>query len=317
MKKRSTIHAAAAIAAAALLCSACGDRNADTGNAQEPAQTQDTEVTSDTASETEDVQNSDAAQTGETDTNADNTDSTNISAEPSSDENVSADGISIEFETVEDNETAEDGTVIYTSSYNKPTVTIDGNEEAAQKINDDLQSRIDDFIAANLVDEAKQDYEMSMKEEYTFMEYSQYLDFGAKRTDTNVISFTITESEFSGGAHGMNIETGVNYDTKTGEIIAFDSLSDDPAKFHDETLAFNKELAKTDEYKERLFEDDMIQDIFETTLYGENKWYLSGEGLVFISNPYELGPYASGAIEFTVPYDELSNMGLKEQYMIP
>lgn len=314
MKKHSTIYAAAAIAAAALLCSACGDRNADTGNAQEPEQTQDTKVTSDTASETEDVQDNDTAQIGETNTNTDNT---NDSAEPSSDENVSADGISIEFETVENNETAEDGTVIYTSSYNKPTVTIDGSEAVSQKINDDLQSRIDDFIAANLVDEAKQDYEMSMKEEYTFMEYSQYLNFDAKRTDTNVISFTITESEFSGGAHGMNIETGVNYDTKTGEIIAFDSLSDDPAKFHDETLAFNKELAKTDEYKERLFEDDMIQDIFETTLYGENKWYLSGEGLVFISNPYELGPYASGAIEFTVPYDELVKMGLKEQYMIP
>ena len=40
----------------------------------------------------------------------------------------------------------------------------------------------------------------------------------------------------------------------------------------------------------------------------------SPDGLVFISNPYELGPYVAGMIEFTIPYQDLENMGLNQEY---
>ena len=49
-------------------------------------------------------------------------------------------------------------------------------------------------------------------------------------------------------------------------------------------------------------------------LYQDERWYLSTSGLVLFSNPYELGPFFAGEIEFTIPYSDLEGMDLKERY---
>lgn len=228
-----------------------------------------------------------------------------------------SDGVSIEINTFEDERTAEDGTVLYRRSYSQPTVTIEGNEEASEKINADIQSRIDAFMASEqMYNDAAEFYEVTQSEEdFIFHEYIESLDYSASRADTSVISFVETTYSDTGGAHGIYGGFGLNYDARTGELIKFAELSDDPDKFYNDTLAYNRELAQTDEYKERMFEEGFLgEDEFENVLYADEKWYLSNEGLVFISNPYELGPYAAGMIEFVIPYDELNEMGLKEEY---
>lgn len=225
--------------------------------------------------------------------------------------------ITIETQTIEDNDTAEDGTSIYVMSYVQPTVTIEGNDAASEKINTDLQTRIDSFTADDtLRNEAKEFYDFSLTEEDPyFNEYSETLDFEAMRSDTSVISFITTVYSYAGGAHGNYGRFGINYNAQTGELIKFSELGEDADRFYNATLKYNQDLALTDEYKERMFtEDSALNGDLEDVLYAEEKWYLSDEGLVFISNPYELGPYASGAIEFVIPYDELEKMGLKKEY---
>lgn len=223
----------------------------------------------------------------------------------------------IDSKTVEDQDTADDGTLIYSRSYTQPLVTIAGNAEAADKINADIQSRIGAFTASDSIrKESHEYYEISSKEEgYDFFEYNESLGFEKVRSDTNVISFIMNSSGYMGGAHGFYNSFGLNYDTKTGELIDFAALSDDADKFYNDTLTYNRELTQTDEYKERMFPEDFFDGSeLETVLYGDEKWYLSDEGLVFISNPYELGPYASGIIEFVIPYDKLAEMGFNEEY---
>lgn len=223
----------------------------------------------------------------------------------------------IDSKTVEDQDTADDGTVIYSRSYTQPLVTIAGNAEAAEKINADIKSRIDAFTASDSIrKESHEYYELASKEEdYEFFEYNESLGFEKVRSDANVISFIMTSSGYMGGAHGYYNSFGLNYDTKTGELIDFAALSDDANKFHNDTLAYNRELTQTEEYKERMFSEDYFDGSeLETVLYADEKWYLSDEGLTFISNPYELGPYSSGIIEFVIPYDKLEEMGFKEEY---
>ncbi|MCH5250988.1 MAG: DUF3298 and DUF4163 domain-containing protein [Lachnospiraceae bacterium] len=304
MKRPCNTLLLAAIASTALICSSCGNRN-DLGNnnptTDEMTQVSDDKLLSDATTESNDM-------------NA--TEDENKPADEAVSDDGKGDGVSIETKSFEDKETAEDGTLIYERSYDVPTVTIAGNEAASEKINADLQSRIDAFTASEqMKNDAREFYEVAAKEDFTFMEYVDSLGFGAARADTNVISFVITTYSFTGGAHGLEQTFGINYDAVTGELIDFADLSDDPDKFYNDTLEYNKELAQTDEYKERMFEADFLEeDALENVLYADKKWYLSDEGLVFISNPYELGPYAAGIIEFTIPYSELSGMGLKEDF---
>lgn len=311
MKKTSNKLICAAAMSTLLICSACGrqDDNAadDNNNTVTEGLTTDTNGSG---------QSDDTSQSG--DAIQDN----GIGTPNESDQNDSLQSgdITIDMETVEDSDTAEDGTILYSMSYVQPTVTIPGNDSASEKINADIQTRIDSFNSDDtLRNEAKEFYDETLTDaDYIFNEYSETLDFEAMRSDTNVISFITTIYSYAGGTHGDYGRFGINYNSQTGELIAFDELSEDADKFHNDTLAYNRELAQTDEYKERMFTEDFIgEDELENVLYADEKWYLSNEGLVFISNPYELGPYAAGVIEFVIPYDALGEMGLKEGYRIP
>ena len=212
----------------------------------------------------------------------------------------------------------DDGTVIYTITCSYPVVSIVGNETAAEKINENILSRVEFFNTATneSVEYAKADYEYMLSEGIQPpMPYSSDLSFTVTRADDNVIAFTENGYEYTGGAHGMPYTTGINYDAKTGELISFTDLSDNSDAFHADTLAYNQALAQTEYYSVQLFStDDITNGTLEETLYADGMWYLSTSGLVFMSPPYALAPYAAGTLEFTIPYSDLKGMGFKEAY---
>lgn len=226
--------------------------------------------------------------------------------------------IQITMQHNEEDLTANDGTVLCTTSYTYPVVSIEGNDDAAGKINEDIRSRVDSFLADTEAEEwSKEGYEYHIEDgsEYPFLSYYDDMTFGIQRADSNVISFTVTFYSFTGGAHGNYTTSGINYNAKTGDKLSFADLSDDADAFHEDTLAFNQALAKTEAYQMRMFSEDMLIGVsLETVLYAEDAWYLSTSGLTFISDPYELGPYVAGTIEFIIPYPDLADMGFRNNY---
>ena len=256
----------AALASVMLLCSACGK--------QDSAQNNET-ITNENAVESSNTVNATTTNTdtnastdsGTTDANAseNNTDS-NAQSSDNTEQSIS---VSIDLQTEENNETAEDGTPIYTSVIIYPVVSIEGNESAAEKINADIQSRVDAFRADTMVlDMAKEGYEYTLTEEseYPFSGYESDLDFTVTRADSNVISFAVTYFEYAGGAHGNYMTIGVNYSPRTGELIDFAELSENADSFHADTLAFIQELANSESYQERLFPDIPTEEL-ESALY--------------------------------------------------
>ena len=219
--------------------------------------------------------------------------------------------------------TTEDGTVYYTAQYSYPVVSIEGNDAAAEKINADISAQME-TVRADGDTAAKEALEWlnSLNESGVplepgdFRAYSDDVSYSVQRADDRVISLTVNYYTDAGGAHGYTFWRGAVYDTQTGERLTLDDLSDDPEAFRAATLAYNQELAATDSYSERMFStEDITNGTLEKVLYEEeNVWYLSGAGLVFVSDAYDLGSYADGAIEFIIPYRDLPDMGFREAY---
>lgn len=225
--------------------------------------------------------------------------------------------VTIEMKEQEHTETAEDGTVYYMKNWTYPVVTIEGNRDVAEKINADIGLRVDEYYTANseIAEWAKEAYENSLTEDYFFTSYSDEMTFRTVRADSRVISFAITYFSYMGGAHGDYAVCGVNYDAETGEKLSFSDLSADSESFRQKTLEYNQWLAGTNSYREQMFsEEDITNGSLEEALYADDAWYLSVFGLTFISNPYELGPYSSGCIEFIIPSAVASDMGLLDSY---
>ncbi len=303
---------------AVLTCTACGTDTEDVPGKDTPYEANNDGNESQQAPDSS-VDTEDSGHTNQAADSAGPENAAEISS-PETDTAVSIleSNIKIEMKNEEEEKTAENGTVYLTRSWTYPVISIEGNDAAAEKINADIRSRVDSFRANTEVEEwAKEGYEYKTEElpDDTFLSYSEDLSFAAQRADSNVISFTESFYAYTGGAHGNSDTRGVNYNAKTGELISFTDLSDDSAAFHEDTLAYNQKLAETASYQERMFSSESITDgSLEAVLYADDVWYLSTSGLVFMSAPYALGPYAAGTIEFIIPYSDLANMGFKDSY---
>lgn len=307
--KHRKLSVCALLTCAVLVCTACSGSASGTGAADNTARDESGQTKENTSAENTEPSNENAEQdnaaadgTSENDTPVNSTES----------------NIDIQMQEEEDNKSTEDGTVYFYKSMVYPVVTMEVNAEAADKINADIRSRIDSFHASKEMEDMAEEMLQYSEEEgsdYPMLGYSEGLTYKTVRADSNVISFTITYDSFSGGAHGNYTMQGVNYNAKTGDLISFADLSDDPAAFREDTLSYNQKLAETEFYSERMFSsDDITNGTLESVLYADDAWYLSTSGLVFISDPYALGPYAAGIIEFVIPYSDLADMGFKESY---
>lgn len=221
--------------------------------------------------------------------------------------------VTIQMQVKTKDYTAEDGTVILSDSFSYPVIAIEGKEELSKKINDDLFKQLDvhESTISEYVEWAKTDYQASLSDSaMVFQAYGTESKITLERKDENVLSFTEFLWSYTGGAHGNYTTTGINYSVKTGERLTFEDLSKDPDVFRTDILASLEAMAQTGSYKERLFED--YKDYMADTLLAPDKWYFSNSGITFISDPYALGSYAAGSINFVIPYEEIK--GLKEEF---
>ncbi len=122
-------------------------------------------------------------------------------------------------------------------------------------------------------------------------------DYSKKNNKTGIDSYVVKTYYYTGGDHGMVLKTPYNF--KGSKEVTLNSL-------------FKKGV----NYKRVI--RNMLEEIIidgDPSIYYENieireeeyKFYLSEDKLVIIFNPYELGPYESGILTFTIPLEKLSD----------
>jgi hypothetical protein len=132
-----------------------------------------------------------------------------------------------------------------------------------------------------------------------FPEFSQpweaQIDGEVIHQSTEIISISITSYTNTGGAHGALHISFLNFNAVTGKRIKNDKLFKDFNAF--KTIA-KSYFDATIKDKNTLFEPDNFQ-LPQNIGYNE-------DGVVFLYNTYEIAPYSTGIIEFTIPIDKVS-----------
>ncbi|ALJ05458.1 hypothetical protein APS56_10145 [Pseudalgibacter alginicilyticus] len=112
-----------------------------------------------------------------------------------------------------------------------------------------------------------------------------------------VISIAISSYINTGGAHGaLNIRI-LNFDPKTGETIENTALFNNIETFNTLAQKYFKDATKDKD----IFLDENSFEFPANIGYSE-------EGLVILYNPYEIGPYSTGIIQFTIPFDDINSL---------
>ena len=228
-----------------------------------------------------------------------------------------------------------DGTqLILTFSYETPVVHIEGREEASDAINEYIAMLDETFYTGNdygdgpstgfnAMLEAAEDnftYVIETGTEGIGMEYSESRKVRIERADSTLLSLVFTDSVYTGGAHGITDDRAYVFDTETGKRLRLDDLTQDYSAFENAVVDAMLALRETDEGYNNTIPEGYVDPADYRSAFSallrQGSWYLGQDGLVLFSSLYELGPYASGIAEFTIPYEDLKTV-MDERWFPP
>lgn len=121
--------------------------------------------------------------------------------------------------------------------------------------------------------------------------------------DGKYVNYTVTDYSYTGGAHGMNSETNYIFRLDNGEKVGIDDIfiEGNEDKLSEMIMA---SLKANGNEGDKSAADYLLVKKIEPTW----NFHLSGKGVTFIYNPYEIAAYAAGTIRITVPWKDMKDI---------
>lgn len=207
--------------------------------------------------------------------------------------------------------TAPDGQVLINARC--ALINITENFAGAERINDTMEARMDEFIARatdnhmaaeswynDSIEFAKENDSEVYFVPFSFTESIDDLDY----MKDNIICFRINGYDYLGGAHGTPYYESFIFDLNTGNRLKagdFIDLTEEELK----NKVLEAVVKRMNEEGRDLFWEDAEESVYNIITPDYANAYLSENGIVFYFDPYLIASYAQGFIEIEIPYSEL------------
>lgn len=194
-----------------------------------------------------------------------------------------------------------------TLSITYPKLFLLNNPAAQGKINCQIKKQVNDFYcyASNyLYQQAIDAYKDSQKSGFPFHAYDAVMQYETSYNQHCHLSLYRDQYEFTGGAHGNTIRASDSWSLLNGRNIPL-SCFFYPGQNYREFL-IEQIIQQADQQMQQnpgiYFEDyrALIAQYFD-----EKSYYLTPSGVAIYYQQYEIAPYATGIVVFTVPYETL------------
>ena len=126
----------------------------------------------------------------------------------------------------------------------------------------------------------------------------------------SLLSLSLQVESYAGGAHGNHWTEMLSFDPATGSVISWQEVITDPVAFLNlSEMAFRKtrDIPASANLEEAGF--FFLDGQF---VLPENIGFTE-EGILFVFNPYEAGPYVLGSTVYTIPWEDIQSI-LSQQY---
>lgn len=178
--------------------------------------------------------------------------------------------------------------------YGDKYVILDVNDGFAACFNDLLKNYRETNLAM-LEDSANGDQETAFSLSWEYVTTGQFT--GEYK---NMVSYTVSNYAYTGGAHGLSWDTPFVFDKKTGIKV------DESELFIDDYKAPLAELLT--KHSADNFDNPEDASFFVNEIVPNGLFEVSEQGVTYSYNPYEIAPYSTGIVKITVPWDELKDV---------
>lgn len=134
----------------------------------------------------------------------------------------------------------------------------------------------------------------------------EYVDLNIVCLNSDMAIWECNAYEYMGGAHGIGVLRYINYSIQLNKILTLDDIF--VAGFQAKLNKLIRQNIK-DKHLEELYSDEGIDKIE----YPET-FRITGNGIEFVYDPYEIGPYSSGFIKVELYAWELIDAGLLKTF---
>lgn len=197
-------------------------------------------------------------------------------------------------------------TPVLTLSILYPKVSLRHCPYAQDSINFQIQAQVCDFLhyaSSELYQQAVAAYYESQENEFPFRRYEAVLQYEITYNQHCYLSLYRDQYVYTGGAHGGTIRMSNTWDLMSGCNIPLSGFF--PADQDHRKLLIEHILRQADENIQQnpgiYFEDyhALIVKYFK-----EGHYYLSPSGVAIYFQQYEIAPYSTSIVVFTIPYVE-------------
>ena len=202
-------------------------------------------------------------------------------------------------------ETAEDGTVVFTKTYQEIALTLSG-QAAADQIVLDFLNRVDSATANASSLSANAQSAFASADTSNWIPHALSIRYEPTRIDQGILSLFGNSITYTGGSHPDYRCVAVNYNLITGETLSLGSIVtsvEAVEKLHQLVLE-ELEKQQVEKYLRSGYAQTVDQRFAGEESYNYD-WYFSDAGICFYFAPYEIAPYSSGIIVAEVPYEKL------------
>lgn len=150
------------------------------------------------------------------------------------------------------------------------------------------------------------EYTKSLKEQTNGSSWYLETDGRVNANRTNVLSYRITQSMYTGGAHPNSYTTFYNFDKANGNQITLSTIfgtnyESALNKIIDANFRKMKGLSATDNLQEKA-------GLFENKITYTKNFAIEKKGLRFYYNSYDIAPYVYGPTEVMVSWKDLKDV---------
>lgn len=150
----------------------------------------------------------------------------------------------------------------------------------------------------------------SAEEADIFNDWESYLYANVKYNDNNILCLEIGGYYYMGGAHGNSYAEFITFDKQNNKFVTLKDI----LNLGTEKQVAEKLLKALLNQVEVETLDDLQNEGFSTEyIKPTENFYLTPKAIVFHYNPYEIAPYAAGAPEISLAFDDLSEVIINKE----
>jgi hypothetical protein len=191
---------------------------------------------------------------------------------------------------------------------NNFVVKLPNNIWAERRINSVIKKQTEDFFlnaVNNLYPNAINDYIARLNNDIPFNGYGAALNYVVTYNQNCYLSTYSDNYQFTGGAHGITIRKSDTFNLNTGNTVRLNSFFDN---LNARKVVLNEIVKQADLIMQNnpgIYFDNYKELIVKN--FNANSFYLTPSDIVIYYQQYDIAPYVTGIVEFTIPYALIPN----------